>query len=171
MLTCKENLYTDVLGSSESNLRNVWLFLNSCRHHCIPRSCSIVVKKNKAMLIHFLLIYVSCYHLCAAAYAGFPNSTTWSDIKVLFASSSWDKCLRAQSTYKEFCSCRVQIVLLSWTLIMFFVCSNFLYLYVVAFIYIFITLFPGQVSHEIKSCIHLKKCLKGYMYKGMHVKE
>lgn len=62
MLTCKENLYTDVLGSSESNLRNVWLFLNSCRHHCIPRSCSIVVKP-KAMLIHFLLIYVSCYHL------------------------------------------------------------------------------------------------------------
>lgn len=47
MLTCKEILYTDVLGSSESNFRNVWLSLNSCRHHCISRSCSIVVRKPK----------------------------------------------------------------------------------------------------------------------------
>lgn len=54
---------------------------------------------------------------------------------------------------------------------MFFVCSNFLYLCVVALIYIFITLFAGQVSHETKSCIHLKKCLKRSMYKGRHVKE
>lgn len=97
MLTCKENLYTDVLGSSESNLRNVWLFLNSCRHYCIPRSCSIVVKKKNpkpCWYISFLsmyvsmYIYLSCYHLCAAAYAGCPNSTTWSDIKVLFHGTS-----------------------------------------------------------------------------------
>lgn len=63
MLTCKENLYTDVLGSSESNLRNGLAVFEQLQTSLYTTKLLNRGKKAKVMLIHFLLIYVSCYHL------------------------------------------------------------------------------------------------------------